>query len=402
LTLPIAPWLAQWAGGSAAVGEMLRLLSLNFAIGGLRNLHVVRFHHQLRFGIVTALESIGSALGTILSIGLLAWRREPGVLVIGVVSGYGIGTLMSWAFAPRRARLALDRAELLAAWRFTRYLLANSVIIYALLNLDDILVARLAGLAALGLYSMSYSMVNSCVLFVLRPLGDVVLPALARVRRDVTEFTQAVVSTVSVFSSVSWFMTCGAWVLAEEVFAVIHPGGAWQEAVPIFRALVPFVLVRGINNSLGSMLVAAGRPDILTRVSGAQLVLMVPSAFAGFWIGGFLGLTLAITILNVGAMAVLIVIAPRFLSVTRVSLLATVLAPMIAAVPAALLAGAASRVLYGPALRMGIGIVIALSAFVVLWELVARTLSKIGSGVHAISFTATARRLLAHRHGAAL
>jgi O-antigen/teichoic acid export membrane protein len=56
-------------------------------------------------------------------------------------------------------------------WAFTRHLLLNNVILYALKNLDNLVVAKLAGTAALGLYAMSYNLVNTTVMFVIRPLS---------------------------------------------------------------------------------------------------------------------------------------------------------------------------------------------------------------------------------------
>jgi PST family polysaccharide transporter len=71
------------------------------------------------------------------------------------------------------------------------------------MNLDDLLVARLMGTAALGVYSMSYNMVNSSVLFLTRPLSELLLPTMARLLDDRAAFTRATLSAISAFSAIS-------------------------------------------------------------------------------------------------------------------------------------------------------------------------------------------------------
>jgi lipopolysaccharide exporter len=369
----LAPVLSSAFSGGELVTQMLRVLSLGFVGIGLVNLHHTRFHHDLRFGRVLLVESLGTALGTLLAIVLLFVTRNPFALAIGLAGGHWLNAIISWALAPRRARPRLELGELRKMWRFTRFLLLNSLIVYALLNLDSLLVAKLAGTAALGLYAMSFRIVNSSVLFVIRPLADTLLPALAKLLDDRERFTRAALTAVSAFAAVSWMISSSAWVLAHEVFAVIGGRPEWERAAPIFRALLPFVLIRAINGSIAAIVVAAGKPHVLTIVSGSQLAAMVPLAALGFWLYDFLGLVIAITVLNAGAMFALIGIAPRFVMARQIDLLLTLLAPLPAALLGALAAWVGADLVAAPALRLLIGLAAGFGVFILVWELICRS-----------------------------
>jgi O-antigen/teichoic acid export membrane protein len=387
----LAPYLTRAFGGAPVVTTMLRVMSINFVVGGLKNLHVIRFHRDLRFGMVTLVESTGGFVGTILSISLLLWLREPLVLVFGGLTGASLAVIISWIFGPMKPRFTYDLSAMAESWRFTRYLLAHSLIIYALLNLDDLLVARLAGTAALGMYAVSYGMVNSSVLFVIRPIGELLLPVLAKVRSETNKFTEAVLASISAFSAISWVITCSAWVLAEDIFVVLGKADSWVGAAPIFRALLPFVLIRGINNSMGGMLLAVGEPRLLTVVSGCQLVFMVPACVLGYWLSGFLGLTIGITVLNAGAMLALVFITPRYISSSFAKICLAIVAPLPAALAAALAVHLVRMIWANPILHLALGAIAAAACFLAIWELTTR--SAYGRAASAVSLVELGQRV---------
>jgi len=368
----IAPELASLFDGGPEVTGMLRILCLSFLFSGLNNLHVIRFHQELKMGKVLLVESLGAFVGTLTTVAILYFYRTPLGLVLGSAVGAGLNMGLSWFLGPERARFVWDREELKRLWNFTRFLLINSLIIYALLNLDDLIVARLAGVASLGVYAISYNLVNSALLFLVRPLRAIVLPALARLKDNRAQLTVATTSVLSTFSFISWAICSSVWPVAEDLFRVLGHGDKWSEAVPVLRALLPFVLIRGINGSLGPLLLALGKPKLLTMVSGPQLLLMVPLGWLGYSEYGFLGLVLAITLLNGLAMVGLVVISSRYLDVSIPILFATMLLPM----AAALLAGGVGTLLSGHfetalAGLLG-GLLGALITFALAWELTCR------------------------------
>ncbi len=366
----VAPALAAAFSGGEQVSELLRVLSLGFIAQGAKNLHVVRYHQRLQMGRAVVVDTGGTAIASLAAIGLLFWWRDPLALAVGTAAGPVLNTTLSWLIAPRRPRPLFDMAVVSKMWGFTRFLLLNAFVHYALTNLDDLMVARLVGTAALGIYNFSYSTVNSAILFVVRPLGEIVLPVLARLSGDRQAMGQGTRTAVGVFAALSWGITAPLFVLAPDLIRLITTNPAWLGATPVFRMLLPFVLVRGINNALGSAGLAAGEPKYLTSVSGAQLALMVPFGLIGLYLGGYAGLVLAIVALNTMSMLALTAVVPRLADVTTGQLLSTIASPA----PAALVAAAATYattagLVAAPSVRVPLGIVTGLVAFLLTWEL---------------------------------
>ena len=368
----VSPFLARAFDGGPEVEQMLRIMCLGFLFMGLKNLHAVRFDQELRMGRVLLVDSLGTFLGALLGIVLLLIWKSPLALVIGAVSRNVINTASSWAFSPVRPKWTWDQTELKRLWNFTRFLLANALIIYALNNLDDLMVAKLAGVASLGLYSISYGIVNSALMFLIKPLHQIILPALAKLQHDRKKLTSAMVTVSSTYSFISWMICSTLWFAAEDLFEVLGHSEEWLEGAPVFRALLPFVLIRGINGSMGQFMLVMGRPHLITMISGSQLVLMIPLGLVGLSLFGFLGLVSAITLANGLAMAALVTFSLRFIDARPWTLILTILLPL----PAAVLGAFASRFIQGfvslPAVRLPLGIIVGLLVFSVCWELICR------------------------------
>ncbi len=90
---------------------------------------------------------------------------------------------------------------------------------------------------------------------------------MAPARRSRRLCTRATLSAISAFSAISWGIIAPLFLLAPDLVTVFASGPHWHEAVPIFRALLPFVLIRGSTAPWARWWLATGRPRVLTMVS---------------------------------------------------------------------------------------------------------------------------------------
>jgi O-antigen/teichoic acid export membrane protein len=368
----VSPLLAQWFGGDATVVTMLRIMCLGFFFMGMKNLHVIRYSQELQMGRVLLVDSLGSFIGAALGISLLLIFESPLALVVGSVSRNVFNTVFSWAFSPQKPKWVWDEGELRQLWNFTRFLLLNSLIIYALHNLDDLMVAKLVGVASLGLYSISFGIVNSALMFLIKPLHEIVLPALAKLQDNRVQLTKAMLSIMSTYAFLSWMICSALWLVAEDLFTILGHTEQWSAGAPIFRALLPFVLIRGINGSMGQFMLALGKPRVITYVAGLQLALMIPFGILGLKSFGFIGLVWAITVANGLTLCFQLLISRRYLA-TRLSVqIATILLPVPSALTSVYASSFTQSWIDVPVMRLGVGVITSLVVFVGLWELVCK------------------------------
>lgn len=300
------PLAAAFDGGPGVV-VLLQLLSTTFFIASVRNPWVVSVYHGLEYRKMALIESVGALVGNIAGIVLLLIYENPAALATGVIVNQIVGCILTWVYADRAPKFAFDVKELITVWNFSRFLLINNIIIFLLLQLDDVFIAKLAGLELLGIYALAFKVANDSVLFLIATLRQVLLPAFVRLVSDREKLARATLRAVGTLSALSWILASATFAIANELMLIISPDPEWRGSELVLMALMPFVLVRAVNGVYGSVLVAVGEPQVLSRVAGFQLACMIPLMWLGYEVGlgirgsemdGVLGVTLAIAILN--------------------------------------------------------------------------------------------------------
>lgn len=305
----ISPMIASYFGGNERVTLLLQILSSVFLVVSLKNPYVVRLYHRLEYQRIALLESLGLFFGSMCSLGLLLWTHSPAALAMGSLIGYSIDCGLTWYYTEQKPTFRFHWHEMKRIWAFVRFLVLNNVVIYLLLKLDDVFIGKMSGLDMLGLYALSYKVANDSVMYTIVTLRKVLLPAFVKLFEDTERLPAVVLKALGTLSGASWALVGAVCVSASEIMHYVAPDPKWQGADLVLWTLMPFVLIRAVNGVYGSLLLVAGRPDILSRIAGLQLVGLVPLMWLGFalgeqaWVlqgglGGVLGVSLAIAALN--------------------------------------------------------------------------------------------------------
>jgi len=378
-----APLAALFDGGEG-VELLLKILSTTFLIAAIRNPWVVSVYHNLDYRKMALIESVGVFAGNVLAIGLLVLTESPAALAAGVIFNQIFGCAMTWWYASERPKFQLDWKELVTIWTFARFLLINNVVIFLLLQLDDVFVAKVAGLELLGIYSLAFKVANDSVLFLISTLRQVLLPAFVKLVEDPIAFSKASLRAVGTLSAVSWVLASATFAIAPELMLIIAPDPEWRGAEWVLMALMPFVFVRAINGIYGSMLLALGKPGVLSIVSGIQLVGLLPLMWLGYTageaiegtaMGGIIGVTLAIAILNFATNLTLMIFTHRTYGISGWKGLGL----MWLLAPTSILATMSAMWVKSPEWSPWIGAVVGISIVVAItipvWELITRVFS---------------------------
>lgn len=223
---------------------MLPLLSLTILVQGFRNIGLLVFRKEIRFGKIFWYEQTTNLLATFVTIALVLTMRNVWALVVGQVVSAGVGVLLSYVFHPYRPSLSFDKEATRSAIRFGKFGLVVAVTSYVTTMADNVTVGRVLGMNALGNYIIAYNLASLPVTVLVYTFGTVTLPAFAELAdlnsRLVPAFRR--VYTASLLLLV--MVTVPMFLLAEEIVTVLF-GNRWSAAAPALRILALIVPLRG-------------------------------------------------------------------------------------------------------------------------------------------------------------
>jgi PST family polysaccharide transporter len=198
-------------------------------------------------------------------------------------------------------------------------------------TLDYLIIGRVFGNTALGIYTLAFRLPELLVLNPLWVMANAVFPAYASIQDQPEALRRGFLTTVRFVEIMSVPLSLGLMLVADPLVRVIF-GEQWLEAIPIVRVLALFVLVRSIGFNAGDVYMAVGRPDILAKLELLNAVILVPA----LWVGTYFGLVwVAVGHLLAGIVRMVIdlFVAARFVNVSVKDILLQLKPSFISGVP---------------------------------------------------------------------
>jgi PST family polysaccharide transporter len=362
----LAPALAWFYGAPPLVGVTLALAA-TFVLSGLAVQHAALLRRQMRFKAIAAVDVAALLAGVATAV--IAALRGAGywALVYQQLAQQATAAAGAWLACGWRPSAPAGGAGIGGLVRFGAGLTRFNVLNYLSRNVDNIVIGRFAGEAALGLYLKSYSLLMLPVDRVRGPASAVVIPALSHLQQDAVRFRRYFLRAITAVAAVGMPAVAFLFVFAEDAILLVL-GPQWRASVLLFRILAPAAFVETVN-TLGSWAcLPRGETERLVKWQTIATGVMVLAFFAGArW--GAPGVATAFTV------ATLALRGPALVYLLRGSPIApgTVLRALSRPATAAIVAGAATAALraragdFGHVERLLAGAPVFAAIYVLAW-----------------------------------
>lgn len=269
----IAPLVAFFFN-APAVTPILQVLAFTVVLQGLTNIGVIAFQKELEFDKQFIFQFTGSLAVFVSTISAAFILRSVWALVIGALVGSAVTLLMSYVLHPYRPRLDFDRSRIGELWGFGKWVFASTIIIYFLMNGDNLFVGRFFGVASLGFYQIAYTISNLPATQITHVVSNVAFPAYSKLQHDLKALRSAYLRGLQLTAALSIPLGVGIFVLAPE-FVTVFLGQRWMPMVLPLQILCLFGVLRSILAASGPVFYSLGRPDIEAKVPALQLLVMI-------------------------------------------------------------------------------------------------------------------------------
>lgn len=290
-----------------SIVPLLRSFSVTFLLTSLGTVPYALLARKLDFRALELRSIAASLTGAAIAIALAFSGAGAWAIIAQQITVALVGTALMWMLAAWRPSLRISRSAVREMGGFGANVFGTRLLFYVERNIDNVLVGRVLGPAALGVYALSYNLMLIPLERIGGPMAEVLFPAFSRMNQDLARLSSAWLRAVRMLAAVVVPMMLLLMVLAPDIVHVVL-GSQWGAAVPVVTILAWVGLHQSLQRFNSSVLQAADRTGPLLRFSIVSACVNI-SAFAVGLIWGVTGVAAAYAISST-------LVAPLYLRLT--------------------------------------------------------------------------------------
>lgn len=236
---------------------IMDVIAFTFLITAAGVQHGALLQRRLAFGTSAKIDICALVAATAVSVGMAVagygyWAIVSMTITLPLATTVGLWLSTGWM--PGRPRMVPGLRSML---RFGGGTTLTGFLSYITINTDKLLLGRVWGTEATGLYSRAFYLINFPTENLNITIGEVAFAALSRTRGDLDRLRRYFLKGYSLVVTLTLPLTVVCGLFADDVILVVL-GPKWTSAIEIFRTLAPTMLVFAISSPLGWLLNALG------------------------------------------------------------------------------------------------------------------------------------------------
>lgn len=298
LALAAAPLAAQLLSTPGAT-PLIRVLALLPLLRGLANPAAAllvrggRFQRLFWWGVPEAVA------GMVVGVAVAVVRRDAWALVASALAMQVVGTGLSYAMVPYRPRLRLRGRGVRRLLHYGGAMNRTRILTFLSLNLDNMLVGRFLGPAALGLYQVAFRVAEIPAVTLTRAAARVALPMFGSLRGDPRALTRRYLAVVGSVGAA--LCVCAAFVLLLGERGVRWMlGPDWTRMVPALQLLSLAMVFRTVMQISDQLFGALSRPRLSVPVQGVRFAVLAIALYPLLRWDGLRGVATAVLLAHAG------------------------------------------------------------------------------------------------------
>jgi PST family polysaccharide transporter len=230
------------------------------------------------------------------------------IAVFLAFSGYGVWslawyTVLSYVFAAALTLIyarwvphfLLGLKHVKGLLGFGANLTASSFVTYFAQNMDNLLVGRFLGSAALGFYNLAFSLLVLPVTNISNVVGSVMFPALSKIQHDKQLVRDSYVRANRYIGAISFPLMIWVLIAAPQLIRVVY-GVKWISVIPLIQIFALAGLEQSIGSNVWWIFASQGRTDEMFKVSIFETIVVLISFVVGLRWRGVEGVVIAYTV----------------------------------------------------------------------------------------------------------
>lgn len=276
----LAFFLAPVAGlffHNDAVAVVVKVLSLNFLINSFLFIPNSLLTRELDYKKLFVSQIYSGIISSGLSIILALTGFKYWSIVIASLCSSLATVLIQNCLKPVRIRFSLDRRKAAELMRFGGNLFISALLTFMTFNLDNFTIGVVKGSVGLGYYALAFNWGSTICGLLANTVHTVLFPTFSKIQGDWLRLKSIYLRVLGYISFMSVVTNIVLLAVARDFLFYIlgHGTDKWLPALPAFRIMCVYGIIRALLEPVGSVFLALGKANILLKANIVSAVLMM-------------------------------------------------------------------------------------------------------------------------------
>jgi len=280
LTAPLVGWFFE----DYRVVKLLQIICLAEVLNGFINVGIIYFEKELKFHKQFIYEMLSNAISLVVGI-ILAYKfASVWALVWANLAGVTVRCILSYVLHPYRPHYCFNLIQAKELFRFGKWMFGHTIVVFLWQEADRIIIGKMLGAAALGVYQIAYRISNLGSSQVSLATSTVAFPTYVKLREEEDRLRKAF---LDVFETTICFvlpLTIFTFLAAEDI---VHGllGEKWIESIVPLKILSLAGFLGAFEHTSTPLFVAVGRPNLefWKNFCKACIILLTIYPLTAFW-----------------------------------------------------------------------------------------------------------------------
>ena len=259
----IAPYASSFLDSPQAK-PIIQVVGFSILFLSFSNIGIVYFQKDMEFNKQFIYQLSGTVVDFVVAVSAAFILKSVWALVIGLLAGNFVRFITSYILHAYRPRLSFDFHKAKELFKFGKWILGSSILMFLVNQGGSIFVGKLLGVTMLGFYQMAFKLSNMPTTMIAHVISKVTFPAYSKMQDNIPKLRDAYLKVLQLTAFLSFLIAGLIFALAPDLINVVL-GEKWMPMVTALQVLVLSGLVRAIAATTGPVFRATGNPRIDTR-----------------------------------------------------------------------------------------------------------------------------------------
>lgn len=296
--------------------RIIQIIGLGVLFDCFKNISIIYFQKELNFKKQFIYFVSGYLIDFIITITFIIILQNLWAYVLGLLIGKLSFMILSYIMGPYKPRFNFNIKKGLELFAFSKWILISNILVFLILQGDDIFVGILLGATTLGFYQMAYKISNLPATEIAGVFDNFNFPLYSKLQDDPVALNEIFSRSHNLINFLVIPIAFLFFFLGYDIIKIVL-GEQWLPIVPIFQILSIWAFLRSNSKNLSIFFTAIGKPKINTFAQGIQILILFVLIYPLLISFGLLGVAVAVVL---SAIVILFIRVFIFLKITSFNL----------------------------------------------------------------------------------